>query len=329
MFLNVPSNLLSVLSNSVIFAQADPFEVSEYLKCHVGHHVLEPADSTCNRTQAAFLNHRNFADCNVSFISYGEQVNIRCFEPRDVYHFQFVVRGECRWRFQDKNIRMLPGQALMVNAHDEVSLSYSDDCEKVIIAVPQALINEICFDKEGSLSLERIIFSSEIIDLSGSICFMKLLDALLTEAEDSELLGLEHVERLYCEILIRKLLQQFSNNATSKRDLHTIARSYSKILAYIEANIRADLSVEELAQVGNVSKRTIYNLFAKYSSMTPKLFIKKAKLRSLHKELTGGKAIRNVTEVALNYGFTHLGRFSSDYRKMFGELPSETFRRRR
>jgi transcriptional regulator GlxA family with amidase domain len=158
---------------------------------------------------------------------------------------------------------------------------------------------------------------------------MKLLDALLTEADGSELLGPEHVERPYREILIRKLLQQFSSNVASERDLHANDCSFSSLLAYIEANIRADLSIEELAQVGNVSTRTVYNLFAKYFSVTPKLFIKQAKLQSLRKELAGGKAIRNVTEGALNYGFTHLGRFSSDYRKMFGELPSETLQRRR
>jgi transcriptional regulator, AraC family len=63
--------------------------------------------------------------------------------------------------------------------------------------------------------------------------------------------------------------------------------------------------------------------------VTPKLFIKQSKLKSLREELVSGKAVRNVTEVALDYGFTHLGRFSSDYRKMFGELPSETLRRKR
>lgn len=156
---------------------------------------------------------------------------------------------------------------------------------------------------------------------------MRLLDALLAEANDSEL-GLEQLQRPYREILIRKLLQQFNSNVPTGRDLPANDRGLFHLLAYIEAHIRDDLSVEELAQVGNVSVRTVYNLFAKSFNVTPKLFIKQAKLKSLREELVRGKAVRNVTEVALNYGFTHLGRFSADYRKMFGELPSETLRRR-
>jgi AraC-like DNA-binding protein len=31
--------------------------------------------------------------------------------------------------------------------------------------------------------------------------------------------------------------------------------------------------------------------------------------------------------VALYYGFAHLGRFAGEYRKAFGESPSETLRR--
>jgi len=38
---------------------------------------------------------------------------------------------------------------------------------------------------------------------------------------------------------------------------------------------------------------------------------------------------RSVTEVALYHGFLHLGRFSEAYRKRFGELPSQTWRRQR
>jgi AraC-like DNA-binding protein len=31
-----------------------------------------------------------------------------------------------------------------------------------------------------------------------------------------------------------------------------------------------------------------------------------------------------VTQVAYDNGFYHLGRFSADYRRLFGELPSKT-----
>ncbi|MFP5456117.1 MAG: helix-turn-helix domain-containing protein, partial [Alphaproteobacteria bacterium] len=34
-----------------------------------------------------------------------------------------------------------------------------------------------------------------------------------------------------------------------------------------------------------------------------------------------------VSELALEWGFTHLGRFSAEYRRRFQELPSETLRR--
>jgi AraC-like DNA-binding protein len=39
--------------------------------------------------------------------------------------------------------------------------------------------------------------------------------------------------------------------------------------------------------------------------------------------------VRNLTELAMEFGFFHLGRFSEQYRKQFGELPSETLKRRR
>jgi AraC-like DNA-binding protein len=37
----------------------------------------------------------------------------------------------------------------------------------------------------------------------------------------------------------------------------------------------------------------------------------------------------NITEAAAEWGFWHMGKFAADYRRQFGELPSETLRRTR
>jgi transcriptional regulator GlxA family with amidase domain len=36
-----------------------------------------------------------------------------------------------------------------------------------------------------------------------------------------------------------------------------------------------------------------------------------------------------VTEAATHFGFYHFGRFSAHYRRLFGEVPSETLHRAR
>lgn len=54
---------------------------------------------------------------------------------------------------------------------------------------------------------------------------MRLLDALLLEANETEL-DLSHLQLPYRDILIRKLLQQFDSNAASGRDLHANDRSF-------------------------------------------------------------------------------------------------------
>jgi AraC-like DNA-binding protein len=318
----------NVLSNAVVFDHAHPLEVSDYVNQHVGQHKLEFNDLNRSRRPSSRLRYRDFAGIGLSSISYGDDVQVRCPELQGIYHFQVVTQGECRWHFRDQRLLLRRGQALMMNPGEQMDLSYSGDCEKVIVKVPEELVREACLEQAGRVPRTGIRFDRKVIELEQSLCFMRLLDALLLEANESEL-DLSHLQLPYRDILIRKLLQQFDSNLGSGNDCTINDRSFTQLLAYIEAHVRDDLSVEELAQIGNVSVRTVYNLFAKYFNVTPKLFIKQSKLKSLREELRHNSGIRNVTEVALDYGFTHLGRFSSDYRKMFGELPSETLRQKR
>ncbi|NMM38028.1 MAG: helix-turn-helix domain-containing protein [Glaciimonas sp.] len=47
--------------------------------------------------------------------------------------------------------------------------------------------------------------------------------------------------------------------------------------------------------------------------------------RHLREDLTG---CRTVQDVAADWEFWHFSQFSSDYRKLFGQSPSESLRRR-
>jgi AraC family transcriptional regulator, ethanolamine operon transcriptional activator len=55
--------------------------------------------------------------------------------------------------------------------------------------------------------------------------------------------------------------------------------------------------------------------------------VKSVRLTAARRALQDPSATTSVTDVALQRGFFHLGRFAHDYRELFGESPSETLRR--
>jgi AraC family ethanolamine operon transcriptional activator len=86
-------------------------------------------------------------------------------------------------------------------------------------------------------------------------------------------------------------------------------------------------SISALCDLVNVSERTLQYAFRDEFDVTPKQFIKAWKLNAVRRELAGIGASRKVAHVAVEHGFWHMGQFAADYRKMFGELPSETVQR--
>jgi transcriptional regulator GlxA family with amidase domain len=63
--------------------------------------------------------------------------------------------------------------------------------------------------------------------------------------------------------------------------------------------------------------------------MGPISYLRRLNLNRLRQSLRQPRANepKSVTEIALDYGFWHLGRFSAQYREMFGESPRERERR--
>jgi AraC family ethanolamine operon transcriptional activator len=85
-----------------------------------------------------------------------------------------------------------------------------------------------------------------------------------------------------------------------------------------------------LAQAAGVSHRTLHNAFVEQLGVSPKRFLRLRLLNAVRRELTcAGGDDRRVTDVVSRLGVWDWGRFSGEYSRLFGELPSETLRRTR
>ena len=87
------------------------------------------------------------------------------------------------------------------------------------------------------------------------------------------------------------------------------------------------LTVPEVACRVGTSRRTLEQAFDKCVSVSPARFQKLLRLNNARRLLESGQ--HSVSRAATSSGLHHLGRFSSDYHDLFGELPSETALRAR
>ena len=93
---------------------------------------------------------------------------------------------------------------------------------------------------------------------------------------------------------------------------------------YIRGNLEGDLSISDLCQALGTSARTLHLGFRENLGLPPKAYNQILRLNEVHKELLLNRLGRTVTEIAMDWGFLHLGRFSEQYSRLFGELPRET-----
>ena len=84
-------------------------------------------------------------------------------------------------------------------------------------------------------------------------------------------------------------------------------------------------SIQEIAEKFKISDKTIESSFKTLFGITPKRFIKFLKLNHAHVDLQEADVDNtNVSEVAIKWGFSHFGRFSGEYKSLFGVHPSTT-----
>ena len=106
-----------------------------------------------------------------------------------------------------------------------------------------------------------------------------------------------------------------------------LPRSVRRALDAMHANVGHGWNVTGLAAVAGVSGRTLQRQFLAFLGKPPHAALRDINFERARRELLRGSAGAKVADVAQRCGFPHGGRFSVEYRRRYGETPSQTLKR--
>lgn len=84
-------------------------------------------------------------------------------------------------------------------------------------------------------------------------------------------------------------------------------------------------SLPDICRHVGASPRKLNYCFQDVVGMSPARYLRVLRLNAVRRQLKAGRSQRiGVHDAAARWGFWHLGLFAADYRRQFGELPSQT-----
>lgn len=94
---------------------------------------------------------------------------------------------------------------------------------------------------------------------------------------------------------------------------------------FLDQNIHEDIDISMLTKEFDISESQLHHAFKSNYGISPKKYLQMLRLNSVRKELLLADPKHDtVIEIAMKYNFLSMNHFSEEYKKIFGQTPSQT-----
>lgn len=299
--------------------------VSQILKPHrlrvMGASQQFSAQMHCLNTQSQLSIYR---------LEYSEAVSIEPDVLEQFYLIQIPTQGYAEIQCQSHKFMSYVQMASLISPNHEFKMHWHAASPQIILKISKQDFIQHCrahFPQSNFASPE---FDAKL-DLSQQhgAFFLQLLKTLI-DASTQHMHPLQHAmvfkqfeSSLYNALLygqpsnLQPLLQQQASAPVLEP--HYI----KKVEEYLRAHLHEELNIEHLAIYAGVSVRSLFHGFKHFKGISPMAFLKNLRFEHAHHDLTQRSSL-SITEIAYKWGFSHLGRFSQEYKQRYGVLPSIT-----
>jgi len=277
------------------------------------------------------INFAPLSNSGLAFCAYDGAASVSFPESGFVRQF-FAIRGRARLR--SGNLDASIGQwTPVVAGHARLELHVAETYRQLVLRLDNSALERTLKALVGDSSDRPLQFDDAADpDPAEMTVLRQHTFQLAAELEHLEAarspIAIAEFER---GVIVRFLLAHRHNfqHVFDREPLRASEGVVQRVQDYIEQDWDRPIDLAEIAAVANVSVRTIFREFKRAGRGSPAQFAKRVRLERSARLLAEPDAFTTVTSVALRCGFQNLGRFSADYFRAFGELPSETLRRSR
>ncbi|MBR9867414.1 MAG: AraC family transcriptional regulator [Oceanospirillales bacterium] len=256
---------------------------------------------------------------------YDQPFDISKSDSPECFQLIIVKQGGVRLWSQGGWLSLGRGDVCLINTAETIKAIVKPDSRVATIRMPVETLEEDAVQLGYHLRLSGLVFKRAIFKLE-QLGVLKHQIFSLLDAEPGQ--TPEELKVQYRRFFSCLLLQRFENNCNQFYKITSSENTkIEKIRRWVISEPRREYKPLDIAAYINVSERSLYHLFKKEFGLSPRVYICQIKLEFIYRELMDLNNAKNITQVALEYGFNNLGRFSKVYRDYFGESPSETCRR--
>ena len=222
----------------------------------------------------------------------------------------------------------LPGEHLIgISAQGDFDLVASAGMQILALSVDTQVLRELMTQVEGpDAELPAVPL---LLNAPRAACaeYGRLLNAALGLANSPADLSAYPASRRMLALSLCDALLANLRSGEPTGALPASAASRRRIVArarqYMQAHAHEVIAVPDLCQAIGTSRRALQYAFEEVMQISPVTYLRAMRLNQVRSELRQNRAAP-VGDVAARWGFWHPSRFASDYKALFGELPSAT-----
>nr|BFD39506.1 AraC family transcriptional regulator [Pseudomonas sp. FFPRI_1] len=270
----------------------------------------------------------------LGIIEYGTDVRVDIEDPErfSSYSLSLPLCGEQELNKDGRRLRSDRDLGVIIAPNESQVLAISGDCRKLQVVISRPAMGEALEALLQRPVQQPLRFEPGMDALHGAAAaWWRMAQHFIGElAQGNELYEqLAFTREIESSLIKGLILAQPNNYSEELRTMLGVKLPHYLVRArqYLHEHAREALHLEDLEAAAGVSRFKLFEAFRKYFALSPMAYLKRHRLNGARQEILEQGAARSISEIALGWGFTHLGRFSAEYRKLFDEAPSATAQR--
>jgi len=268
------------------------------------------------------ISHTATASSRVDWGRYELSVLARGDVTQDMVSIAVALTGKGDWRAQGN--RTSAGDIVIFPEHSELLIALPHHAQWLSMQVPRSRFESaglawmLCRDGSTRHMKGKIN--------AGLQSTLTSLAPALAPHEGHALVGDAEIQLAHDDLLtalLGELTDRFNGGgpAMGPGERWRVVRRAEE---YLKGHSDASVRIDDLCVAACTSLSRLERAFREVFGVSPHRLLTLRRLASVRRELLRADAGASVTDVATRWGFFHLGRFSQDYRLMYGERPSQT-----